>query len=451
MSYNKINAMSNSPWVISDNTKKRITVEHLEAKLEILNNHLASTCIIKGGKWVFLSNRIVAYWPFSINSSNGNKTLSFKLLSPGLIISIVYTLVGIFHVVNFIWNEVKYIVDLSENQLDAVCSVMLDVVLVTCLTMARIYGVLALPKFKTFWEQIQCIVTQYISIASHTEIEKKFSQLNKWSLKWVLVFTLLGICLCSINIVYFNTVNINFPLVTEILYMATTMIGCTHSCSSFILLFFSKIIGFGFSVCKMEIEKLGTNVPSSSGDHDHRHEARRKTRSFKLEKIFKLLNDLELCNSQFNNLFGFNLFIDTILCFLTLMVAMFSLYIQNKYDFIFVTYAILQIVCSSLCFVCVCMGGSQITKECLGMSQKFQEIPSSSISIEDAHKIQLIVQRLSARPSGMYVAHLYQIQQSLLCSALNILATYFVVLIQLRPSVKANLIDTRNQTVGEKQ
>ncbi|CAL8085825.1 unnamed protein product [Orchesella dallaii] len=113
----------------------------------------------------------------------------------------------------------------------------------------------------------------------------------------------------------------------------------------------------------MEIEKLGTNVPSSSGDHDH----------------------------------------------------------------------------------------SQLVRECLEMTQKFQEIPSSSISPDDSQKIQLIVQRLSARPTGIYVAHLYQIQQSLLCSALNILATYFVVLIQLRPSVDANLIDKRNQTLDEKQ
>ncbi|CAL8080267.1 unnamed protein product [Orchesella dallaii] len=386
-----------------------------------LLSSFASNCIINGGKWVFLSNRIIAYWPLSIkkSSQNGHKYLAFHLLSIGLLISIMHALIDTLHTVHFILtieNELKFF----SNIMDKVAMYLWDSLIFTISTITRILGVLYMPKIHHFWNQIVGIVKQLTLLTSQQQTEKIFKSLNASGLKWFILFSLLSGVIFGISVYYYFFVY-DEPIIIAISALTSVILTCTHTSASFFYLFFISILTNGFTVCKRELGKLAP--ANSEGQSD-------RERSAKLDQILKLIRNLECCTNEFNNIFGVNLFLETVICFATIMLAMYSMHSSKDKSVVYIIAMLLQIVLYIICFVSLCVAGSRLTNQCKSMSKKFQEIPLSSISKEQGLQIQLVVQRLSAKPVGIYVSQLFQIQESLLS---------FVSFIFFAGTIKSNI------------
>ncbi|CAL8080273.1 unnamed protein product [Orchesella dallaii] len=283
---------------------------------------------------------------------------------------------------------------MTTNTIDKLVVYLWNSILIATSITTRMLGVLYMPKIHLFWNQIVRIVTQLTLLTSQQQTEKIFKSLNASGLKWFLLFSLLGGFIVGFS-VYQYFVTFNIPIINAISGIIIMTCTCTHTAAPFSLLFFISILINGFTVCKKELGKL---APANSEEQSDQE------RSTKLDHILKLIRDLECCTNEFNNIFGINLFLETVICFATIMLAMYSMHgLENHNNVVFIIGMLLQIAVYTICFVSLCVAGSRLTFQCKSMTKKFQEIPLSSISKEQGLR------------------------------ELNILATYFIFLVQLRP------------------
>ncbi|CAL8080307.1 unnamed protein product [Orchesella dallaii] len=303
-------------------------------------NLFVTNTIINGGKWVFLSNRLVAYWPFSIQTTQ------------------------------------------DTHQ-------------------------------------------KYLSSSSERETKEKFRKLEKWGLKWFVSFTAIGIINGS-AVFYNDLYNYNEPLLQVIIVEYIDTVISSHNASAFFLIFFIKIMTHGFTTCRRKLEQISNqNMDNTMFSTQNFHEQN------VLPNIFKLIRDLEQCVSSFNTTFVFILFLEASFSFWQVMFALYFFHaVDPLSDFLAGINMMIPILSYSTCLVCLCKESSKLTRECQEMVTMLQELPMSTV--ENERKVQFLVSRLTSEPPAIQVSQLFYIRESLLSSMLNTLATYFIVLMQMR-------------------
>ncbi|CAL8080299.1 unnamed protein product [Orchesella dallaii] len=389
-------------------------------------NLFVTNTIINGGKWVFLSNRLVAYWPFAINTiqDSHQKFLSFRFPTIGLVVTISYILLNISYMGNY------FIVKFDENNskwqgIDQICLMLWDSMVIGGGTLCRIYGIWRISKLHLFWNNVVNIVGQCTNLSSERETEEKFRKLEKWGLKWFVTFTAIGIISGSASL-YDDVYNYNPPLLKIISIQYIDTVISSHNASAFFLIFFIKIMTHGFTICHTNLKQISKQCKDNTAFSNQNFNDETV-----LSKIFKLIRDLEECVENFNTTFVFILFMEISFSF---WQVMFALYFFNVIDPLSNVLAGINVMMSILsyttCLVCLCNESSKLTGECQEMVSTFQELPISTA--EDERKVKLLVSRLTSEPPGIQVSKLIDIRESLLGSALNTLATYFIVLVQMR-------------------
>ncbi|CAL8080297.1 unnamed protein product [Orchesella dallaii] len=382
--------------------------------------------IINGAKWVFFSNCIVAFWPFSIKTTQDTqqKYLNFHFPTIGLFVTICYILLNVLYLTHyFIVKFHEYA--LQMQAFDHICLIIWDCMIIGGGTLCRIYGIWRMPKLHSFWNKIVNIVGQCTNLSSEREIKEKFRKLEKWGLKWFVTFTAIGIINGS-AVFYNDLYNHNEPLLKVIIIEYIDTVISSHNASAFFLIFFIKIMTHGFIICRRKLEQ--TSNQNTDNIMFSTHNLKEK---IDLQEVFKLIRDLEECVASFNTTFVFILFLEVTFSF---WQVMFSLYFFHAVDplsnFLAGINMMIPILSYSTCLVCLCHESSKLTGECQKMVGIFQELPISTA--EDNRKVQLLVSRLTSEPPQIEVSQLFYIRESLLGSALNTLATYFIVLMQMR-------------------
>ncbi|CAL8080294.1 unnamed protein product [Orchesella dallaii] len=391
--------------------------------------------IINGGVWVFFSNYIIAFWPFSIKTTENTcqKYLSFQYPTFSLCVTVIYLILSTLYLVHYFM--VRFLMDLNTFHLfDLTVVVVCDCTIIVVGMVYRIFGIWRLPQLCKFWDKIANIVKQFTAISSEEETQEKFGKLNKWSLKWIIFFTILGIC-NAIALFYHAIIIANISLGSVIIMQYFETMISIHNSSAFFLIFLIKTMSHGFTTCKRKLEQISRQNRRISTSTLSLSESCFGTAptSTNLSKVFQLIDDLEECVASFNNTFFPILLLETMFSF---MQIMFALYGIHKIDpFAYFAEAVnvtLPISMYTTCLVYLCVASSELTTECQEMVRKFQELPASTLSTDDGHKVQLLVARLTTEPTAIQVAQLFLIRESLLGSALNTLATYFIVLVQMR-------------------
>ncbi|CAL8080291.1 unnamed protein product [Orchesella dallaii] len=391
--------------------------------------------IINGGKWVFFSNSIVAFWPFSIKRTEDTrqKYLSFQYPTITLCFTVFYLILSTLYLVHYFM--VRFLMDLNRSHLfDLTVVVVCDCTIIVVAMAYRIIGIWRLPQLRKFWDNIVNIVGQFTLISSEEDTQEKIGKLNKWSLKWIIFFTILGIC-NAIALFYDTIIISNIPLRRGIIMQYFDAVISMHNSSAFFLTFFIKIMSHGFTTCKRKLEQIsrqsGRISTSTLSISDSCYAVTATSTS--LSKVFQLIEDLEECVASFNNTFFPILFLETTFSFMQIMFALYSGHLVNPLEnFALAANVMLPILMYTTCLVSLCVASSEMTSECQEMVGKFQQLPASTLSTDDGHKIQLLVARLAAEPTAIHVAQLFLIRVSLLGSALNTIATYFIVIVQMR-------------------
>ncbi|CAL8080302.1 unnamed protein product [Orchesella dallaii] len=291
-------------------------------------------------------------------------------------------------------------------------------------TLCRIYGIWRIPKLHSFWNNIVNIVGQCTNLSSERETEEKFRKLEKWGLKWIVTFTAIGIISISPFICVTLSSN-DWSLLQAIQVVYIDMVISSHNASAFFLIFFIKIMTHGFTTCRTKLEQISNQNMDNTSSNQNVHEQNA------LPKVFKLIRELEECVSSFNNTFVFILFLEVTFSFWQVMFALYFFQaVLSLSDFLTGINTLMPIISYTTCLVLLCKESSKLTGECQKMVSTFQELPISTA--EDERKVQLLVSRLTSEPPGIQVSQLIDIRESLLGSALNTLATYFIVLVQMR-------------------
>ncbi|CAL8080304.1 unnamed protein product [Orchesella dallaii] len=402
--------------------------------------------IINGGKWIFFSNRLVVYWPFSIKSTSSNhishKYLSFQLPTVGLFVTVSYLLLNVLYLFHYFF--VKFQDDVRDfHPFDLILITTWDCMIMFGVIGYRIYGILRLSKFHSFWNNIVNLVTQITEISSKRETKEKFHQLNRWGLKWIVIFTLMG--LLNATAVFYNYVCVTYELPQVVItfeYLESVIM--MHNSSAFLLVFFLKIMTHGFTTCHRKLEKMSEeNFRENYSDKSCDYE------TIELSSVFNIIHKLEECVSSFNSTFVFTLLLEAVFSFLQVMFALYFVHVVDPVsNAAYWINMAMPIFMYSACLINLCAASSQLTVECEEMVSKFQELPVSTLSVKDSHKVHLLVSRLSVNPPAIQVSQLFYIRESLLASALNTLATYFIVLVQMRQFTKTadGNIEALNQT-----
>ncbi|CAL8080310.1 unnamed protein product [Orchesella dallaii] len=289
-------------------------------------NSQVTSMIIEGGKWVFFSNRLVAYWPFSIKSTSSNhishKHLNFQFPTVSLFLSVSYLLLNVLYLFHYFF--VKFQDDVRDfHPFDLILITTWDCMIMFGVIGYRIYGILRLSKFHSFWNNIVNLVTQISKTSSKRETKEKFRQLNRWGLKWIVIFTLMG--LLNATAVFYNYVYITHELPQVVItfeYLESVIM--MHNSSAFLLVFFLKIITHGFTTCHRKLEQM-----SEENVQENYSEKSCDCVTIELTKVFNLIHKLEECVSSFNSTFVFTLLLEAVFSFLQVMFALYFVHVVD--------------------------------------------------------------------------------------------------------------------------
>ncbi|CAL8080279.1 unnamed protein product [Orchesella dallaii] len=403
-------------------------------KLAVIN------LIYQAGKYPLLHNRLMVFWPFTIATcgESDRKFLKFHLPNRALPFTFLCMALSICYFLNYINSQ--FMSTDTFTKLDKMCIIVWDIIIIGGDVVNRIYGIVKLSNFKSFWFELVDIVEQFFELVPKSDIDVKFQRLNRWGLKWTLSFALLGITLFSTG-TYFFGVALKDTLLNVMIIAYLFFIIVVSTGRVFLVIFFLKIITFGFTICKIALESL-PNKANNVDIMDYLKPQKNTNKngfmsnsniiSTKLDKILKLIQSLEASVIHFNSLFTVVLFLDTVYSFAQILFSMYLLHLESegKHATYYVSMA-MQVVISSMSVICLCIAASQLTVECDEMVGKFQDLSPETVST-NYYKVQLIVKRLASDPPRIKVSNLFVIQESLLGAALNTIAAYLVVLIQMR-------------------
>lgn len=341
---------------------------------------------------MFFSNRIVCYWPFSLKSAlnlGNSKYLSFQKPTLGTILSLLYICLNAFYVIHYFCFKIGEDAELFQP-FDLILITIWDLMVVVGVAAHRIYGMVQLSKFGQFWDEMVGVVTQITVISSQNETEHKFKLLRRWTLKWFAVFLLFGLVDCSAVIYHYTFVSEDRVL-TTLLFEYLEIIICMHNSSALILIFFIKIITYGFTVCKQKLIELCIKLPYElemiTVTQQKLHHDQQVKPSVLLGKVLKLIEDLECCVNIFNKLFVSSLFLETVLTFWQVMFSMYFLHITSVDNFAFAVNMAVPIITYPACLLSLCVTASALTVECQEMIAVFQNLPVWAISQDEAYKV----------------------------------------------------------------
>ncbi|CAL8080288.1 unnamed protein product [Orchesella dallaii] len=406
-------------------------------KLAVIN------LIFQAGKYPLLHNRLTVFWPFTIAtcSESDRKFLKFKLPNRALPFTFLGTALSICYFLNY--TNSKFLIGTqSFSKLDTICNIIWDLMIIGSDIANRIYGIVKLSKFKSFWFELVDIVEQFFQLVPKEDIDVKFKQLNRWGLKWTLSFALLGITLFSTGIYFFafavQETPLNMLITAYLFFVLVVSPGRV-----FLVIFFLKIITFGFTICKIALDSLPNKANNvdimdylKSQKNTNKNEFPSNNTSTKLDTILKLVASLEVSVKHLNSLFIVILFGDTVYSFVQILFSMYFLHVESEgKDATYYGCMAIQVVVSSISLICLCTAATQLTVECDEMVGKFQDLSPETFST-NYYKVPLIVTRLTSDPPRIKVSNLFVIQESLLGAALHTIATYLVVLIQMRVAYK---------------
>ncbi|CAL8080276.1 unnamed protein product [Orchesella dallaii] len=410
------------------------------------------------GKLPLISNRLLTFWPYTIGTNKGteDKFLNFRLPNRALLLLLLYLLlnIGFFYRYirdNFLKNDIP---SHLFPKLDLVCFALWNLMIVAADTVVRFYGAVKLSKLKLFWLEVVDLVEQFNELISQEEIEERFKVIKKWGLKWIFGFSLLAAILiptCAYYFLFASTIPKDPVTLVALGYMFFFI--CTNNVRAFLLIFFMKIITCGFSVCKTALQQASIEAEANTNDMILMEYIKRPTPGHKfgkstypnvnnfatknkLDKILKLVEKLESSVANFNSLFGFILFVEVVLGVLQILFSMYFLHLDSvAQDITYYVIMVMQFTIYAVSVICLCIAASRLTMEAEDMIRKFQNLPSATLSL-DVYKIQLLVSRLASNPPKIRVSNLFEIREALLGAALNTIATYFVVLVQMRIAYK---------------
>ncbi|CAL8080270.1 unnamed protein product [Orchesella dallaii] len=334
--------------------------------------------IIRGGKWVFFSNSISANWPFSRKETGSRlKYLNFQLPTFGLFLSSIFILLNISFTIQYFFYDMYP--DKIVTKVDAVCFSMFDVLPMVVIIVYRVYGTAKLSKFHLFWNEIVKIVTECTTLSSKEETLEKFRKLNRWGLKWVIVYGFFGLSIFCVSF-YENIFVSNIPIVPRVFLVYLEIVLGMHTSGIFLLIFFLKIMRHGFSITKTALEKMPSSFKES-------FEVKRD--DDRLLNMFELINAVERCVKYFNKFFGLILMLETLHTYSQIILCTYYMYVNLDKDSLMVVLMLIEITMSISSFVFLCVAGSNLASECDGMAELFQELPLSKFSLDEQHKVEL--------------------------------------------------------------
>lgn len=389
-------------------TAKFYSKTHRENKHENVEVAKIANLLIESGKWMFLSNQIVSYWPLCIKTSYTDnlpqKYLNCKLPTCQLFSTLLYIFLNISYIIHYF--IFKFAEDAGKLQFfDLILFTSWDLMVMVCCSAYRFYGIFKLHDFAAFWNKILNVVTQCMVLSNEEEVELKLNKLKRWHLKWFTSFLAFGLVDCSAVIYHYTFVsNDNTMAILMLEYLEIVI--CAHNSSALILIFFLQIFSYGFIVCKEKLEEiiLTSQKESHTLFEIKRHENRwheyfqeldtpnevsslPTTFSQQLNKVLGLVACLEDCVTSFNKLFLFSLLLEAVLGFWQVMFSMYFLHITSIDHFAFAINMVVPILTYPACLICLCTTASQVTVECHKMIKTFQMIPLAIISSEDGHKV----------------------------------------------------------------
>ncbi|CAL8080285.1 unnamed protein product [Orchesella dallaii] len=351
-------------------------------KLSVIN------LIFQAGKYPLLHNRLTVFWPFTIATcaESDGKFLKFKLPNRALPFTLLCMALSIVYFVDLINSKLLSDRE-THSKLDKICQLLWDLMIIGSDIANRIYGIVKLSKFKSFWFELVDIVEQFYKFVPKEDIDVKFKQLNRWGLMWTLSFALLGITLFSTGIYFFGFAVQETPLNILIMAYAISILVVSNG-RVFLVIFFLKIITFGFTICKIALESLPNKANNvdimdylKSQKNTNKNGFLSNNTSTKLDTILKLVASLEASVKHLNSLFIVILFLDTVYSFVQILFSMYFLHLESEgRDATYYVCMAIQVVISSISLICLCTAATQLTVECDEMVGKFQDLSPETFS-----------------------------------------------------------------------
>ncbi|CAL8111566.1 unnamed protein product [Orchesella dallaii] len=403
---------------------------------------------------VFFSAQLVAFWPISIRKTQQfeYKTLNRSLRwNRGVLISAFFLSLNlIYFVAYFKIKANEYFNYAAFIRYDLTWVIVWDSICLVTNTSLRVYSFMKLSEFSKFFSDIVNLVECCSVFVPDSEIMESFRGINKWARKFIWIAFSVGLvhifCYVHQYVMKWEYKKEGGLFVAAMnVYMEVNLV-CQNSHSLF-LIFFIRVITFGFEVVsrglqrmsrvkfyqeQMTIETLQKLSDRLSAKTFSR--VQQSSPSANLQAIFHLINLLERLVNQFNSLFAPGMIAEGILTICQLIFSVYFLHTDPRMssDIFWAITFITPFILFPMSFISLCHFSSTLTMTCQQMLPHFEDLPFSLLSKNEDRKVQYLVTRLQTNPPVIHVWQLFKLRGSLICSAINALATYMVVFIQMR-------------------
>lgn len=349
--------------------------------------------LIRHAKWVFLSNRLVSYWPLSIQPNSHIFATPFKFKSLQfkfsyhcqMLTSLAYILLNISYTLYYFLF--KFHEDSAGmHHFDLILITTWDMLIVVGGIVQRVYALTKVSAYKNFWIRIGSVVHQSLAVGHNIRNELKFyQQLKTWTLKWISGFAFLGL-INAIAVFYHYAWIEKEKLETVAFYEYLELVVSMQNSSTLVHIFFIKVMNLGYSVCRTKLDWMTRLLyfdPRKFGIYSRKEEVI----FVNMRQILNLLDQLEQCVHSYNQLFGFTLLLETVFTFWHVMFAMYFLHTNPIENVAFAVNMAMPIVMYPVAFVSLCRAATQMTVECQEVIAGLHRIPRSVLSKDHAYQV----------------------------------------------------------------